>query len=82
MGFQTRNFLSSDGECIFVVIYSDDDNLRVTAEKDQMIKRLAFGFSDLLSLEPVDSRMRPLRLNPILWNHIDYIENQYQIKLP
>lgn len=34
LGFKNRQFLSKTGEFIFVVIYADDSNLRVTAEKD------------------------------------------------
>jgi hypothetical protein len=65
--------MSKSGEFIFMVIYADDSNLRVTAENDQMIKRMSFSLTDLLSLEPVDRRMRPLRVHPILWNDLDYI---------
>lgn len=67
-----RHFLSQDGKFIFTVIYSNDENLKIAAYKNQMMKSLSLEFSDLLSLEPVDKNLRPLRLNSSLWTDNDY----------
>ena len=66
-GFKLRSFMSHDGENIYTVIYAADENLSITAEKDKMNKRLNFEFSDLLSMEPVDSSLRPLRIHSSIW---------------
>lgn len=66
-GFSMRHFLSRDGKYIFTVIYSNDENLKIAAQKHQMMKSLSLELSDLLSLEPVDKNLRPLRLNSSLW---------------
>ena len=50
-----RHFLSNDGQYIYTVLYQDDENLKVTAQKDRLKKSLKLEFSDILSLEPVDS---------------------------
>ena len=50
----------------------DEDNLKVVAEQKKLSKRLNFWFSDLFSLEPVDKRIRPLRLNNRLWKPSEY----------
>ncbi len=63
LGFRLRNFMSKEGEFIFTVLYSDDENLKNTAEQDKMRKALNLELSDILSLEPVDVTLRPLRLN-------------------
>jgi hypothetical protein len=44
------------------------------AEKHKLKKKLNLYFIDLFSLEPVDSRFRPLRLNNRLWK-----PNQYEL---
>lgn len=65
-GFKTRSFLDTRGENIFTVLYSCDDNLRVTAELDSFNKQVNIARTDLLSLEPVDRKLRPIRLNILL----------------
>ena len=62
-GFHIRNFLSKEGQYIFTVVYADDENLKITAQKDGLQKCLNLEFSDVLSLEPVDNTLRPMRLN-------------------
>ena len=54
-------FLSRDGSKIFIVLYSPKPNLELAAEKDKLTKRLELSTTDLLSLEPVDAKLRPLR---------------------
>jgi hypothetical protein len=39
----------------------------MTAAEDELGKCLNFQFSDVMSLEPVDKTLRPLRLNSHLW---------------
>lgn len=62
-GFKTRSFLDSSGEYIFTVLYSCDENLKITAELDNFNKQVSLAKTDLLSLEPVDRKLRPIRLN-------------------
>lgn len=39
----------------------------LTAQIDKIKKALKLEFSDILSLEPVDENLRPLRLHTSLW---------------
>jgi len=70
VGFEMRHFLSKNGELIYTVLYADDDNLKITAEKDKLQKCLNFEFTDIFSLEPIDKNLRPLRLHEDLWLNI------------
>ena len=65
-GFKTRSFLDSKGEKIFTVLYSCDENLQTTAELDSFNKQVVLSLTDLLSLEPIDRKLRPIRLNILL----------------
>ena len=60
-GFKLRNFIDITGNHFFTVIYADDNNLKITAEKVFLKKALSHEFTDLFSFEPVDSLYRPLR---------------------
>lgn len=62
-----RHFLSQNGQFIFTIVYTSDENLRIAAEREQLSKALKLEFTDILSLEPVDQTLRPLRLNTELW---------------
>ena len=62
-GFATRVFLSEDGSEIYATCFSNLENVKLEAEKITMDKEIELGLSDLLSLEPVDSAFRPLRIN-------------------
>ncbi|CAD8140605.1 unnamed protein product [Paramecium pentaurelia] len=71
-GYNVYNSISEDGKYIFCKLYATEDNLKTMAEKQKMKKKLNFCFSDLFSLEPVDTSFRPLRLNNRLWKPDDY----------
>ena len=43
----------------------------ITAEKDKFMKALNIELSDILSMEPVDQRLRPLRLHTDIWKNED-----------
>jgi hypothetical protein len=60
--------LSFNNQYIYSVIYTDEENLRVTAQLDKIKKALSLEFSDILSLDLVDKTLRPLRMNPIIWS--------------
>ncbi|KAL4508263.1 hypothetical protein ABPG72_003567 [Tetrahymena utriculariae] len=75
-GFKLRHFLSQDGKSIFTVCYATDESLKITAEKEQISKELYLEFTDLLSLEPVDATLRPLRLNTRLRSFASAQQNQ------
>jgi hypothetical protein len=66
-GFRLRSFLSQDAKSIFTVLYASDENLRIMAEEEKLNKALKFEFCDLFSLDPVDTTLRPIRLNAKLW---------------
>jgi len=68
--------MSQDGKSIFTVLYIEDENLKITASKDKISKSLNFELSDLLSIEPVDNTLRPMRLNYRLWKAIDDDEDE------
>ncbi|EGR34469.1 protein kinase domain protein [Ichthyophthirius multifiliis] len=65
-GFKVRQFISSCGEYIFLVIYCSYLNLKVQASISSLNKQLSYCQTDIFSLEPTDSRLRPLRLNNII----------------
>ncbi|KAL4457094.1 hypothetical protein ABPG74_014732 [Tetrahymena malaccensis] len=75
-GFKLRHFLSQDGKSIFTVCYATDESLKITAEKEKISKELYLEFTDLLSLEPVDATLRPLRLNTRLRSFSSAQQNQ------
>ena len=62
-GFKTRSFMDTKGEHIFTVLYSCDENLQITAELDMFNKQVSLARTDILSLEPVDRKLRPIRFN-------------------
>lgn len=65
-GFVVREFVIQGGEVIVAVCYAHNLNLCRSAELKGMTKALAIGVVDLMSLEPVDRRFRPLRVNHAL----------------
>ena len=62
-GFKMRSFLSDDGTKIFLVLHAEQRNLHLVAEECQIDKELELAISDIMSLEPLDSSYRPLRLH-------------------
>jgi hypothetical protein len=73
-GFRMRQLMSRKGDKILVVLYAHEANLQSVAESEGFMKKLNFELTDLLSLEPVDVNLRPLRLNPRLWRPSEYAE--------
>ena len=67
-GIVVREFLTSDGNFFVGVCYAQSENLKYLAEKMALPKQLDIGFVDLMSLEPVDLKNRPLRANNALWS--------------
>jgi hypothetical protein len=66
LGFQgiiTREFISMDGFFIVTVCFGHEYNLTKVYEYLQMNKFLDISMIDLMSLEPLDSKGRPLRLH-------------------
>jgi len=55
--------LSNDGVYIFLVLYTSFENLKVQASIMGLNKTFSLASTDIFSLEPVDSKLRPLRLN-------------------
>ena len=45
-----------------MVLKGNEKDFNKEAEESGLTKQLELGYSDLLSLEPCDSRYRPLRL--------------------
>lgn len=62
----TRLFLSSTGKDVLLVLNCDQNVLEQYANMVGMTKEMELGACDLLSLEPVDGLMRPLRLKNFL----------------
>ncbi|CAD8200754.1 unnamed protein product [Paramecium pentaurelia] len=57
-----RQFVSTTGKHIFVVVKSHPQVITRQAQKMKITKQIEMGFADLFSLEPVDNQFRPLRL--------------------
>lgn len=60
-----RQFLSSDnnGQYIYLILYGNNKNLEYQATLDSLNKEMNLAQTDLYSLEPVDNKFRPLRIN-------------------
>ena len=72
-GFLMREILVNDDKQIAVVITLPEEVIKKEADSLDIVKTVDFGIVDLMSLEPVDSKGRPLRLNQVigdesLWN--------------
>lgn len=66
LGFQgiiAREFISMDGFFVVTVCYSHEFNTKMVVEHLRMKKFLEVSFIDLMSLEPLDDKRRPLRLH-------------------
>lgn len=67
-GIVLREFLSVDENLIIAVCYGDNKNIKNLAEIMGIQKAINLSIMDLMSLEPVDQKLRPLRINALLWN--------------
>ncbi len=59
--FKVLQILSKSGENIYILIYADDNCLKKEADRVCFNLEIEIGAIDLLSLEPIDSNLRPLR---------------------
>lgn len=69
MGFQgiiAREFVSNNGMLIITVCFGHEYNTKMVTEYLRMKQFLDVNYIDLMSLEPLDSKRRPLRLNKYL----------------
>lgn len=62
-GFLMREIFVNDGDQIAVILTFPEVNMKKIAEEMKLSKTVEFGVTDLMSLEPVDMRYRPLRKN-------------------
>lgn len=67
-GFIIREIFVNKGEQIGLILTMPEENLARIAAILSIPRPVEFGVADLLSLEPIDSRDRPLRLNLALWD--------------
>lgn len=65
-GFIIREFICNDGQNIAAVLTLPERNLKKVAKVLGFSKEVEFGVADLMSLEPIDSKDRPLRINAFL----------------
>ncbi len=79
IGFQIRNFISSDQKKIFTVVFCNVFNMRCQNELLGTNKQLEESCYDLFSYEPVDKDCRPLRMNTALAPNF---EDEMGTKLP
>jgi hypothetical protein len=75
-GFLMREVFVNKGKQIAVVLTLPEINLQKTAAEMALVRPLEFGVADLISLEPVDSKGRPLRTNALLLDK-DLFERHY-----
>ena len=59
--FKVFQILSQSAEFIYVLIHADDNCLKREADRIGYNMEFEMGSVDLLSLEPMDSNLRPLR---------------------
>jgi len=62
-GFKVRQFLSRNGKYIYIVLHASQENLKIQATLDEIDKEISLSQIDLFSLEPIDKKLRPLRIN-------------------
>lgn len=67
-GIIIREFFSSDNKYILGVCYGFETNLQNQAEKIRLKKEIDISMVDLMSLEPIDNKNRPLRLHEAIWS--------------
>lgn len=67
-GFLIREVLVNKEENIALVLTLPEDSLKREADRLNLNKKVDFGMADLMSLEPVDSKGRPLRLNECIYD--------------
>ena len=60
VGLKTRLLLSSTGEFIYMLVLADELDLQNEAERVNYFMQMELGASDLDSLEPCDTNLRPL----------------------
>ena len=78
LGFQgiiSREFITEDGIFIVNVCFGHQHNMKMVSEYLRMKKFLDISFIDLMSLEPIDSKRRPLRLNRALYDQSFWVEH-------
>jgi outer membrane biosynthesis protein TonB len=75
-GFMIREVFVNEGEQIALIITTSEDNIEKMALAMGMMRKLDFGISDVVSLEPIDSKHRPMRLNQHLLR-VDLWEKTY-----
>lgn len=76
-----RQFISLDGNCIFMIVKSNEDTIRKEAEASGQTKQLELGYADLFSLEPCDKLFRPLRLKKEVRNAVVQLRKTIKGKL-
>ncbi len=74
-GLIIREFVSSNGEMIIGVCYNHSQNIRKLAQQMSLKKPLDFGMTELMSLEPVDNKYRPFRINETLYSEKKWRES-------
>lgn len=72
-GFIIREILVSNGAQIALILTLPEAIIKKEAEILKINKEVEFGMADLMSLEPVDVKGRPLRINVYLQN--DFLWN-------
>ncbi|CAD8114697.1 unnamed protein product [Paramecium sonneborni] len=75
-----RQFISSNGAQIFLVIKSTKQVIMRQAQKVKVVKQVELGFADLFSLEPVDYKLRPFRLKKYLRSYQSNLEEDQKIQ--
>lgn len=60
-GFKLFQVLSKTGEFIFILLFANDVSLKKEADRIRFNLELEVGAIDLLSMEPIDENLRPLR---------------------
>jgi hypothetical protein len=61
LNLRTFSLLSETGEYIYLLIHAEDDVLKYWAKHMEYKLQFEVGVTDLISLEPCDSKMRPYR---------------------
>jgi hypothetical protein len=82
-GFVMREIFVEDGKKIALILNFPEQNMKRYAQELKLYKTVEFGVADIMSLEPIDNKNRPLRTNEYLldeglWDRT-YVRPMYKV---
>ncbi len=79
IGFKVRQVLSLDYKNIYALLYTSDSTIKKEAERTNFHLQVEIGSLDLLSLEPINDNLIPLRFVK-KWKKEDIVKKELSLK--